>query len=49
MESLTERVGETLDNLKPRLEDVAEGYAELVEVDEGLGIVKVRLIDGRLH
>ena len=47
--NLTERVRETIDSLKPRLMDLADGYAELVGVDESLGIVRVILVDGRLH
>jgi hypothetical protein len=47
--NLTDRVRETLDLLKPRLIDLADGYAEFAEVDETPGIVKLWLVDGRLH
>ena len=47
--SLTERVRETIDILKPRLIDLADGYAVLEDVDESLGVVRIRLVDGRLH
>jgi hypothetical protein len=47
--NLTDRVRITLDQLKPRLIDLADGYAEFGEVDEALGVVKIWLVDGRLH
>ena len=46
---LTDKVREALEVLKPKLDDLADGYAELVEVDETEGIVKLKLIGGRLH
>ncbi len=44
-----ERVAEAVQELEPRLEDLAEGHAELMEVDEEKGIVTLKLIGGRLH
>ena len=46
---LSERVRETIDLLAPRLENLAEGSAELVNVDEANGTVTVKLMGGRLH
>ena len=43
---LRERVAETITKLKPRLKDLAEGYMELVAVDEEQGTVRVKLIGG---
>ena len=43
---LKERVANTITKLKPRLKDLAEGYVELVAVDEEQGVVRVKLIDG---
>lgn len=44
-----ERVKKALDELKPVLEELADGYAELLEADEKKRTVKVKLIGGRLH
>jgi hypothetical protein len=46
---LTGQVRETLERLKPKLEELADGYAELLDVDEVKRHVTVRLIGGRLH
>lgn len=45
---LRERVKEVVERLKPRLEELAEGHVQLIEVDEGRGMVRVKLIGGRL-
>ena len=44
-----EKVAQAVVELEPRLEDLAEGHAELMEVDEEKGVVTLRLIGGRLH
>lgn len=46
---LFRRVSEVLEKIKPKLEELAEGYAELLEADDSTKRVKVRLIGGRLH
>ena len=46
---LREKVAQALHELEPRLEDLVEGHAELMEVDEEKGIVTLKLIGGRLH
>jgi len=43
---LTERVAEAIEQLKPRLEDLADGHVELVAVDEEQSTVRLRLIGG---
>ncbi len=45
---LEKRVEEVLERLKPRLEELAEGHVKMIEVDEGRGTVRVKLIGGRL-
>jgi hypothetical protein len=44
-----EKVAQAVQELEPRLEDLVEGHAELMEVDEEKRIVTLRLIGGRLH
>ena len=44
-----ERVAQVVHDLEPRLEELAEGHAELMEVDEERRIVTLKLIGGRLH
>ncbi len=44
-----EKVTRTLLELEPRLEELAEGYAELMEVDPERGRVTLKLIGGRLN
>lgn len=45
---MKKRVEEILEKLKPRLEELAEGYVELVELNKGLNSIKLKLIGGRL-
>jgi hypothetical protein len=47
--SLATKVQDTLERLNPRFDDLADGYADLLGVDEDKGRVKVKLIGGRLH
>jgi hypothetical protein len=44
-----EQVAQAVLELEPRLEDLAEGHAELLEIDEEKRIVTLKLIGGRLH
>ncbi len=44
-----ERVAQAVQELEPRLEELAEGHTELLEVDEEKGIVTLKLIGGRLN
>ncbi len=37
-----------LEELRPKLDEIAEGYAELIDMDEEKGVVKIRLIGGKL-
>jgi|GEM_PF-736194 Fe-S cluster biogenesis protein NfuA len=46
--SLTEKIQRTIEELNPRLDELAEGNVELLDVDEDKGTVKVKLIGGRL-
>ncbi len=47
--SLKEKVEQAVRELEPRLEDLAQGHVELLEIDEAKGIVTLKLIGGRLH
>jgi hypothetical protein len=44
-----DRVTRALQELEPRLEELAEGHAELMEADEEKGAVTLKLIGGRLN
>jgi len=46
---LKERIEEALKRLNPRLEELAEGYVELISIDETTGSATLRLFGGRLH
>ncbi len=46
---LREKVEAAVRLLRPRLEDLSEGYAEVMAVDEITGKVTLRLFGGRLH
>jgi hypothetical protein len=47
--TFTDKVQKALKILKQRFDDLADGYADLIEVDEDRGVVKVKLIGGRLY
>jgi hypothetical protein len=47
--TLEEKVAEALKELEPRLEELAEGHAELLEADPEHGRVTLKLIGGRLN
>jgi hypothetical protein len=40
--TLTNRVQETFARLKPKFDDLADGYADLIDVDKIQGIVKIK-------
>ncbi len=44
-----ERVEQAVRELEPKLENLAQGHAEVLEIDEAKGIVTLKLIGGRLH
>ena len=44
-----ERVSQAVRELEPRLEELTEGHAELLDVDEEKGIATLKLIGGRLN
>lgn len=44
-----ERVRLLLERIRPKLEELADGYAELLEADPVTKRVKVKLVGGRLH
>ena len=44
-----EKVAQAVHELEPRLENLTEGHAELMEVDDEKGIVTLKLIGGRVH
>ncbi|HVN24825.1 MAG TPA: hypothetical protein VMT71_12705 [Syntrophorhabdales bacterium] len=44
-----ERVAQAVQELVPRLEELAEGHVELMDLDEEKGVVTLKLIGGRLH
>lgn len=46
---LKERIEEKIREIRPTLESLADGYVELVDLDEGKGLVRLRLFGGRLH
>jgi len=47
--TLEEKVHNGLKELEPRLEELAEGHAELLEADPEHGRVTLKLIGGRLN
>ncbi len=47
--TLRDRIDETVKKINPRLEELAEGEIEVVDLDEIRGILTVKLLGGRLH
>lgn len=47
MDAMNE-IKNSLEELKPKLEKLAEGYAEFLDMDKDKGVVKVKLIGGKL-
>lgn len=43
-----DEIKNSLEEFKPKLEELAEGYAEFLDMDKEKGIVKVKLIGGKL-
>ncbi len=43
-----EKVRRVLEEMRPKLEELADGYVELVDADPSRGEVTLRLIGGRL-
>jgi Fe-S cluster biogenesis protein NfuA len=46
---LRERIEKKIEEINPTLESLADGYVQVLDVDETQGIVKLRLFGGRLH
>jgi len=47
--TLREKLTLALAAINPRLEELAEGYVELIEVDEARRVVVLKSFGGRLH
>ena len=47
--TLKEKIERTLAAINPRLEELAEGYVELMELDEARRVLVVKSFGGRLH
>jgi hypothetical protein len=47
--SFHDKVKDVICRLNPRLEELADGCVELVDVDEERRIVRIRLFGGRIH
>jgi hypothetical protein len=46
---LKEKIERTLATINPRLEELAEGYVEFMELDEEGGVLVIKSFGGRLH
>lgn len=47
--TLKENIERALATINPRLEELAEGYVELMELDEARRVLVVKSFGGRLH
>ncbi len=47
--TLKEKVEATITRLAPRLDELANGHVEFEDLDEGSGVLTLRLFGGRLH
>jgi Fe-S cluster biogenesis protein NfuA len=47
--TLEKKVQEAIIRLNPKFDELADGYADFIEVDEKRKIAKVRFIGGKLH
>ena len=47
--TLREKIERALVTLNPRLEELAEGYVELMEFDEARKVLVIKSFGGRLH
>lgn len=45
---LRERIERVIEELRPKLNELADGYVELVDADPATGEVTLKLIGGRL-
>jgi len=45
---IKKELADALEELKPKLDELAEGYGELIDVNEEKGTVFVKLIGGKL-
>ena len=47
--ALRERTEEVVRRINPKLEELAEGYVEFMDLDEATGVLTIKLFGGRLH
>ena len=47
--TLKEKIEQVLATINPRLEELAQGYVELMELDEAKGVLVIKSFGGRLH
>jgi len=47
--TLKERIEQIVADLNPRLEDLADGYVEVLDIDEAGKAVTLKSFGGRLH
>jgi len=47
--ALKERAEEVVQRINPKLEDLAAGYVEFMDLDEAKGVLTIKLFGGRLH
>jgi Fe-S cluster biogenesis protein NfuA len=47
--TLRERTKELIERLNPKLEELAEGSVEFMDLDETTGVLTIRSFGGRLH
>jgi len=47
--TLKENIERALATINPRLEELADGYVELMELDEARKVLVVKSFGGRLH
>jgi hypothetical protein len=47
--TLREKIERAVADLNPRLEDLADGYVEVMDVDEARKAVTLKSFGGRLH
>ncbi len=47
--ALKEKIERALAAINPRLEELADGYVELMELDEAQGALVIKSFGGRLH
>ena len=47
--TLKEKIERAIAAINPRLEELAEGYVELIELDEAKKVLVIKSFGGRLH